>query len=153
MQIAARTEKIIAWALFDRDPIDSFDFGTVTLLGDAAHPLLPYGSQGATQAIMDAESLGVAYQEAMAAGTGIKGCVQSYSAMRCEVSGKVVIANRNMGSTAILRAASENCEGKTREEKIAWCEENGVKMYRDVITTYRKAMPRSVRPEKRLKVA
>ena len=45
-----RTEKIIGWSLFDRDPLKSFDFGNVTLLGDAAHPLLPYGSQGATQA-------------------------------------------------------------------------------------------------------
>ena len=41
--------KTIGWALFDRDPLDSFDFGSVTILGDAAHPLLPYGSQGATQ--------------------------------------------------------------------------------------------------------
>ena len=31
------------WALFDRDPLKTFDFGSVTLLGDAAHPLLPYG--------------------------------------------------------------------------------------------------------------
>ncbi|CAK9021577.1 5-methylphenazine-1-carboxylate 1-monooxygenase [Durusdinium trenchii] len=50
LQMAERTEKIIGWSLFDRDPLKSFDFGNVTLLGDAAHPLLPYGSQGATQA-------------------------------------------------------------------------------------------------------
>merc|ERR1711904_6177 len=84
-QIAQKTEKIIAWALFDRDPLDSFDFGNVTLLGDAAHPLLPYGSQGATQAIMDGEALGICYQDAMAAGTGVNGCVKSYSDMRCKV--------------------------------------------------------------------
>merc|ERR1712039_238873 len=81
LQIAQRTEKIIGWALFDRDPLESFDFGSVTLLGDAAHPLLPYGSQGATQAIMDAEALGVAYKTAMATGTGIKGAVKLYSDM------------------------------------------------------------------------
>eukprot|EP00435_Cladocopium_sp_Y103_P046226 s1410_g13.t1 len=72
LQMAERTEKIIGWSLFDRDPLKSFDFGNVTLLGDAAHPLLPYGSQGATQAIMDAEALGVSYQNAMAKGTGVR---------------------------------------------------------------------------------
>merc|ERR1712110_627248 len=91
LQIAQKTDKILAWALFDRDPLKSFDFGTVTLLGDAAHPLLPYGSQGATQAIMDAEALGVAYGRAMADGTGIEGAVKMYSDMRCGPSGKVVI--------------------------------------------------------------
>jgi 2-polyprenyl-6-methoxyphenol hydroxylase-like FAD-dependent oxidoreductase len=151
LQIAEKTEKIIGWALFDRDPIDSFNFGNVTLLGDAAHPLLPYGSQGATQAIMDAEAIGVCYQEAMVAGTGVKGCVQLYSDMRCEVSAKVVIANRDMGATAVLRVAKEKCEGKTKEEKVAWCKENGVKLYTDVISTYRNSMPKSVRPEKRIK--
>jgi len=70
LQMAERTKKIIGWSLFDRDPLETFDFGNVTLLGDAAHPLLPYGSQGATQAIMDAEALGVSYQKAMANGTG-----------------------------------------------------------------------------------
>ncbi|CAJ1443897.1 unnamed protein product, partial [Effrenium voratum] len=70
LQMAERTEKIIGWCLFDRDPLESFDFSNVTLLGDAAHPLLPYGSQGATQAIMDAEALGVCYQNAMAKKTG-----------------------------------------------------------------------------------
>ncbi|CAJ1336801.1 unnamed protein product [Effrenium voratum] len=76
LQMAERTEKIIGWCLFDRDPLESFDFSNVTLLGDAAHPLLPYGSQGATQAIMDAEALGVCYQNAMAKKTGIRGCVK-----------------------------------------------------------------------------
>ncbi|CAE7469462.1 phzS [Symbiodinium sp. CCMP2592] len=70
LQMAERSDSIIGWALFDRDPLETFDFGNVTLLGDAAHPLLPYGSQGATQAIMDAEALGVCYQNAMQSGTG-----------------------------------------------------------------------------------
>jgi len=88
LQIVQKTEKIIAWALFDRDPLESFDFGTVTLLGDAAHPLLPYGSQGATQAIMDAEALGVAYQKAMADGTGVKGgACQPRHGFYCGIAG------------------------------------------------------------------
>jgi len=150
LQIAEKTEKIIGWALFDRDPLDNFDFGNVTLLGDAAHPLLPYGSQGATQAIMDAEALAIAYQDALEAGDGVKGCVKRYSDARCKISGEVVIANRTMGSTAVLREAREKCKDMTRDEKQKWCKENGKKLHHDVIKVYRESMPKSVRPENTL---
>lgn len=46
------------WPMFDRVPIDNWTVGRVTLLGDAAHPLLQYLAQGACQAIEDAHSLG-----------------------------------------------------------------------------------------------
>lgn len=152
-QIAERTDTIIKWALFDRDPIDSFDFGNVTLLGDAAHPLLPYGSQGATQAIMDGEALGICYEQAMSDGLGIKGCVKAYSDVRCGPTGKVVLANRQMGSTAVLRVAKEKCEGMASEDKSKWCKENGDKLHNDVIMAYRRSMPTSVRHVKRPRVA
>eukprot|EP00930_Biecheleria_cincta_P089920 TRINITY_DN79257_c0_g1_i1.p1 TRINITY_DN79257_c0_g1~~TRINITY_DN79257_c0_g1_i1.p1 ORF type:complete len:438 (+),score=83.15 TRINITY_DN79257_c0_g1_i1:42-1355(+) len=145
LQMAERTEKIIGWALFDRDPLDSFDFGLVTLLGDSAHPLLPFGSQGATQAIMDAEALGVCYQNSVASGAGVRGCIKAYSDMRCEVTGKVVIANRDMGSTAVLRVVNEKCKGLTTDEKRQWCEQNGKALHDEVIQKYRASMPKSVR--------
>jgi 2-polyprenyl-6-methoxyphenol hydroxylase-like FAD-dependent oxidoreductase len=47
-------------ALYDRDPIDKWGEGPVTLLGDAAHPMLPHTGQGAAQAIEDAVALGLA---------------------------------------------------------------------------------------------
>jgi 2-polyprenyl-6-methoxyphenol hydroxylase-like FAD-dependent oxidoreductase len=145
LQIAERSPKIIAWALFDREPLKSFDFGSVTLLGDAAHPLLPYGSQGATQAIMDAEALGVCFRKAMADGTGIQGAVKMYSDLRCEISGKVVLANRDMGSTAVLRVVEQKCEGMSRDQKAAWIQKNGQQLFEDVIKKYRESMPKSVR--------
>jgi len=144
LQIAQKTERIIGWALFDRDPLDSFDFGNITLLGDSAHPLLPYGSQGATQAIMDAEALGVAYAHAMAESSGIKGAVKKYSDLRCEISGKVVIANRDMGSTAVLREVEKKCVGMSRNEKKKWIEDHGRGFFEEVIQSYRRAMPKSV---------
>ena len=52
---------------------------------------------------MDAEALGVSYSKSIANGSGVVGAVKMYSDLRCEVSGKVVLANRNMGSTAVLR--------------------------------------------------
>lgn len=144
LQIAQRSEKILSWALFDRDPLATFDFGNVTLLGDAAHPLLPYGSQGATQAIMDAEALGVAYGQAMAAGKGVEGCSKIYSDMRCGPSGKVVIANRDMGSTAVLREVETKCASMSKDEKEKWIGEHGRAFFNETIASYRASMPKSV---------
>src|SRR5699024_5130189 len=46
--------------MVDRDPLPRWTFGRVTLLGDAAHPMYPIGSNGASQAILDADALGQA---------------------------------------------------------------------------------------------
>lgn len=47
-----------SWSLVDRDPVDRWTDGRVTLLGDAAHPMLHYAAQGACQALEDAVVLG-----------------------------------------------------------------------------------------------
>merc|ERR1719231_1393057 len=94
---------------------------------------------------MDAEALGVAYAEAMKeGGGGIKGLIKMYSDLRCEVSGKVVIANRDMGSTAVLREVEKKCQGMSRDEKQQWIEQNGRDFFTSIIQEYRKAMPKSV---------
>jgi 2-polyprenyl-6-methoxyphenol hydroxylase-like FAD-dependent oxidoreductase len=56
--ITAATGDMRFDALFDRDPLPSWGSGRVTLLGDAAHPMLPHTGQGAAQAIVDAVALG-----------------------------------------------------------------------------------------------
>ena len=50
------------WALYDRDPIPRWTRGTGTVLGDAAHPMLPYLGQGACQAIEDGAVLATALE-------------------------------------------------------------------------------------------
>jgi salicylate hydroxylase len=52
--LIAGTERVFKWALFDRPPLETWTRGRVTLLGDAAHPMLPYMAQGASQSIEDA---------------------------------------------------------------------------------------------------
>ncbi len=51
--VAACIERPLRWAIFDRDPLPWWSKGRVTLLGDAAHPMLPYLAQGACHAIED----------------------------------------------------------------------------------------------------
>jgi len=52
--LIAETEQVFKWALFDRPPLDTWTRRRVALLGDAAHPMLPYMAQGASQSIEDA---------------------------------------------------------------------------------------------------
>jgi len=54
----------LKWALFDRMPLPRWTAGPVTLLGDACHPMLPYGAQGAAQAIEDAAVLAACLRSA-----------------------------------------------------------------------------------------
>lgn len=65
------SEKYYKWALYDRDPLDSWTKGRITLLGDSAHPMLPYLGQGACMAMEDAcilaESIGRAPDDLPAA--------------------------------------------------------------------------------------
>jgi salicylate hydroxylase len=52
-ELFSHTQRCYKWALYDRDPLPRWTDGRVTLLGDAAHPMLPYLAQGAAQALED----------------------------------------------------------------------------------------------------
>ena len=58
LRLFAAADTWYKWALYDRDPIPQWTRGRVTVLGDAAHPMLPYLGQGACQAIEDGAVLG-----------------------------------------------------------------------------------------------
>ena len=70
-ELFSRTQRCYKWALYDRDPLPRWTDGRVTLLGDAAHPMLPYLAQGAAQAIEDgyvlAETLAAHRSDALGA--------------------------------------------------------------------------------------
>ena len=103
MEVVKRTQRISKFAAFDRDPVSQWSFGRVTLLGDAAHPLLPFGSQGAGQSILDAAALGKSFKEL----TDPKAALQMYNDIRCKAAGDVVLQNRQMGPTKVLKVVDD----------------------------------------------
>jgi salicylate hydroxylase len=56
-QVLAQVDKTFRWALYDREPLPTWSRGRLTLLGDAAHPMLPHLGQGANQSIEDGMAL------------------------------------------------------------------------------------------------
>ena len=86
--------------LFARDPIEEWGRGPVTLLGDAAHPMLPHAGQGAAQALEDAVALGVVLRD-LTDPAGIEAGLRWYERLRAARTRRVVeLASRNarMGS-------------------------------------------------------
>ena len=82
------------WPLFDRQPLRRWSLDRVALLGDAAHPMLPFFAQGAAQAIEDAGALGRAFART----TDIETALADYERMRLTRAGSVVIASRRQGA-------------------------------------------------------
>lgn len=76
--VTSATQEMRCDELFDRDPIPWWGQGVVTLLGDAAHPVLPHTGQGAAQAIVDAVTLG----KAVAADSNLERALRAYEAER-----------------------------------------------------------------------
>jgi 2-polyprenyl-6-methoxyphenol hydroxylase-like FAD-dependent oxidoreductase len=85
------------YPMVDRDPVERWSFGRVTLLGDAAHPMYPVGSNGAAQGILDAEALAAALVE----GDGdVVSALARYKAARLPATAAVVLSNRQFAPSA-----------------------------------------------------
>jgi salicylate hydroxylase len=81
------------WPLFDRDPIAKWTFGRVTLLGDAAHPMLPFLGIGASMALEDAVVLGRAVTESATLEEGLT----RYEQARIDRASEVILTSRRQG--------------------------------------------------------
>lgn len=92
-------QSILEFPMVDRDPLPRWSFGPITLLGDAAHPMLPRGSNGAVQAILDARDLA----DRLAGGTDWVRALEQYDQHRRAATTAVVLANRSHPPDAILR--------------------------------------------------
>lgn len=82
------------WALFDSDPLATWSRGRVTLLGDAAHPLLPFLAQGGSLALEDAVTLAGALA---AAGENVESALATYENARRPRTARVMAAARRNG--------------------------------------------------------
>ena len=107
------TEEILEYPMVDRDPLPRWTFGRITLLGDAAHPMYPRGSNGAGQSIIDARYLTGQIKKLGAT----EQALQSYEAVRGPATANVVLANRNNPPDAILREVWQRSGGR-RFERI-----------------------------------
>lgn len=83
------------WALYDRDPIPHWSKGRATLLGDAAHPMLPYLGQGVCQAIEDGCVLSAALARTP---EDIPAALQVYEQLRRPRASRIVLAARAQGT-------------------------------------------------------
>ncbi len=96
-------ERVYEYPLVDRDPIARWTFDRVTLLGDAAHPMYPIGSNGASQAILDARTL--AFE--LAEGGSVDEALARYEAARRPATTRLVLLNRGNGPEQVMQLAHE----------------------------------------------
>lgn len=92
-------DKVFVFPMIDREPIESWTRGRITLLGDAAHPMVPNGSNGASQAILDA----LALRDALAESGAIEAALERYENARRTRTSQIVRTNRNFGLARVLQ--------------------------------------------------
>jgi 2-polyprenyl-6-methoxyphenol hydroxylase-like FAD-dependent oxidoreductase len=97
---ATESPSVVRHELFDRKPIKSWVEGHVALLGDAAHPMLPFLGQGACQALEDAQALGQALETTDSISTALR----AYQAQRQRRVARIVVASRRIGRLAHMRS-------------------------------------------------
>ena len=102
-ELIAGTQEIYEYPKDDRDPLPHWSFGRVSLLGDAAHPMRPIGSQAGSQAVVDARVLALALATASSIEDGLK----AYERERLSVMNKVTLRNREFGPSIIMDMVEE----------------------------------------------
>jgi 2-polyprenyl-6-methoxyphenol hydroxylase-like FAD-dependent oxidoreductase len=93
--------------MIDRDPVSTWQDGPVILIGDAAHPMYPTGSNGGSQAIVDARVLGAAMLEHGVTETALA----AFDAKLCGPISQLILRNRGAGPFGLLNIVDERCGG------------------------------------------
>jgi 2-polyprenyl-6-methoxyphenol hydroxylase-like FAD-dependent oxidoreductase len=102
------TDVILEYPMVDQDPLPRWSFDRVTLLGDAAHPMVPRGSNGAGQAILDVPCLVDQFRR-----FGINAvALTAYDQIRGKATAEVVLMNRKAPPDAILQVVHDLTGGK-----------------------------------------
>jgi 2-polyprenyl-6-methoxyphenol hydroxylase-like FAD-dependent oxidoreductase len=98
---------VYEFPLVDKDPLPRWTFGRVTLLGDAAHPMYPIGSNGSAQALLDAR-----YLADCLAGMPDPGyALREYEAERLPKTAAIVLRNRMNGPEQVMQIVEERAPG------------------------------------------
>jgi len=104
-ELISQTKQVFEFPVYDRDPLIQWTFGRVTLLGDAAHPLIPVSSSGAVHAIIDGRALAYAMGTSPDPVTGLK----AFEEDRLRKANQVVIASRQNGPDEVLEIVKDEC--------------------------------------------
>ena len=105
----------LEYPMCDRDPLPWWTRGRITLLGDAAHPMYPVGSNGASQAVLDARCLA----DALAA-QGPEAALAAYEAERLPKTAAICASNRQGGPEAVIDVFAQRApQGFARAEDVA----------------------------------
>lgn len=103
-----QTDHILEYPMVDQDPLPRWSFGRISLLGDAAHPMIPRGSNGAGQAILDAPCLTA---QLKTHGLTDKALTE-YDRIRVKATTEVVLMNRVAPPDTILKEVHDRTGGK-----------------------------------------
>jgi 2-polyprenyl-6-methoxyphenol hydroxylase-like FAD-dependent oxidoreductase len=104
------------YPLCDREPLPRWSFGRATLLGDAAHPMYPVGSNGASQAVLDARALA----QHLASGAPVPQALAAYDAERRPMTTEIVLNNRKGGPERVIDVLEERApDGFTDVDAVA----------------------------------
>jgi 2-polyprenyl-6-methoxyphenol hydroxylase-like FAD-dependent oxidoreductase len=105
--VFAAATHVYRYPLVDRDPLPRWTFGAVTLLGDAAHAMYPMGSNGATQAIVDARVLA----KALAAEPDVPAALARYESERRPATTELQTSNRRHGPEEVISIVHRRSPG------------------------------------------
>ena len=106
--LISATSEFYEYPTCDRDPLPQWTNGRVTLLGDAAHPMYPVGSNGASQAILDARS---ARRRARRAAEHPRQALLAYEQKRLPMTAEIVRSNRRGGTEGVIDAVEATGAG------------------------------------------
>ena len=102
-ELIQTAECIYEYPMVDRDPVPSWTSGRAVLLGDAAHAMYPIGSNGASQAMLDAEAL----TRALDSNENVPDALRAYETERLPPTSAIVKANRGNGPEQCMQLAYE----------------------------------------------
>ena len=113
--VLAQVDRTFRWALYDREPLPTWSHGRLTLLGDAAHPMLPHLGQGANQSVEDGMALATLLAQTDAA--RVPAALQAYERLRRERVAEIQHGARSQRPARRLR--SDGPEGARRATRGA----------------------------------